>query len=80
MLNRLALHQVKDRLANRPTVALMGPRQVGKTTLAFALSEDLPAIYLDLENSTDLRKVQDIGSFHQVNRDKLIILDECRTP
>jgi len=59
-------------------VALMGPRQVGKTTIALNLSEQLPAIYLDLEHSPDLLKVQDIASFQTENRDRLIILDEVQ--
>ena len=33
-----------------PSVALMGPRQVGKTTLAIDIAESVPSVYLDLEN------------------------------
>ncbi len=76
MINRTLASGIRDRLKNSSTVALIGPRQVGKTTLAFAISEEIPTIYLDLENSTDLLKVQDIQDFHQENRDRLIILDE----
>ena len=60
------------------SVVLLGPRQVGKTTLAFALQQHLPGVYLDLENRTDLLKVQDIEAFHQANREHLIILDEVQ--
>ena len=56
----------------------MGPRQVGKTTLAFNIADSIPSIYLDLENRTDLQKVQDIEAFHTANADKLIILDEVQ--
>lgn len=59
-----------------PAVALMGPRQVGKTTLAFEISQNMPSVYLDLENRLDLQKISDIEAFHAANRDKLIILDE----
>lgn len=78
MINRRLTARIRDRLENSPSVALMGPRQVGKTTLAFNISEELPSLYLDLENRTDLQKVQDIVAFHQANSDKLIILDEVQ--
>ncbi len=62
-------------------MALMGPRQVGKTTIALNLSENTQAIYLDLENTLDKTRVQDIVAFHASNSDQLIILDEVqRTP
>lgn len=78
MIKRRLENQIRDRLQNSPAVALMGPRQVGKTTLAFNIAESMPSIYLDLENRTDLRKVQDIEAFHRENSDKLIILDEVQ--
>lgn len=78
MIKRRLEALIRDRLENSPSVALMGPRQVGKTTLAFTLGEETPSVYLDLENRIDLRKVQDIEAFHQANRDKLIILDEVQ--
>jgi predicted AAA+ superfamily ATPase len=78
MINRRLQDQILARLHNSPAVALLGPRQVGKTTLAFALSAGMPAIYLDLENRTDLRKVEDIEAFHHANQGKLLILDEIQ--
>ena len=78
MIERRLEAEIRERLQNSPTVALLGPRQVGKTTLAFALGQHLPSVYLDLENRTDLAKVQDIEAFHRANRDKLIILDEVQ--
>lgn len=78
MIERRLEAEIHERLQNSPAVALLGPRQVGKTTLAFALSKHLPSVYLDLENRTDLAKVQDIEAFHRANRDKLIILDEVQ--
>jgi len=56
----------------------MGPRQVGKTTIALNISENIPSIYLDLENTLDLERVRDITAFHEENREKLIILDEVQ--
>lgn len=78
MIKRHLEHKIRDRLQNSSSVALMGPRQVGKTTLAFNISKTVPSIYLDLENRTDLQKVQDIEAFHNANSDKLIILDEVQ--
>lgn len=78
MIRRRLEAKVRDRLQNSPAVALMGARQVGKTTLAFSISDSTPSVYLDLENRTDLRKVQDIEAFHRANSDKLIILDEVQ--
>jgi uncharacterized protein len=56
----------------------MGPRQVGKTTIALTISATIPSIYLDLESRIDLEKVRDINAFHDDNRTKLIILDEVQ--
>lgn len=78
MIPRRLEHSILERLGYSPSVALLGPRQVGKTTLAFSIAQSLPSVYLDLENSIDLQKVQDIGAFHRQNRDKLIILDEVQ--
>ena len=78
MIPRRLESRIKDALKRSPSVALMGPRQVGKTTIALNISETTPSVYLDLENRTDLQKVQDIEAFHVQNSDKLIILDEVQ--
>lgn len=78
MIPRRLESRIVDALKRSSSVALMGPRQVGKTTIALNISETTPSIYLDLENRTDLQKVQDIEAFHAQNSDKLIILDEVQ--
>lgn len=78
MIKRRLEATIREALNRSPSVALMGPRQVGKTTIALNISETTPSVYLDLENSLDLQKVRDIVSFHNVNHDKLIILDEIQ--
>jgi predicted AAA+ superfamily ATPase len=78
MIPRYIEKKVQKRLQHMPAVALTGPRQVGKTTLAFKLSQGRPSVYLDLENTLDLQKVSDIEAFHAANRGKLIILDEVQ--
>ncbi|MHB1278403.1 MAG: ATP-binding protein [Bacteroidia bacterium] len=78
MIRRRLEAQLFDRLQNSSSVALIGPRQVGKTTLAFSMGETLSSVYLDLENGTDLRKVQNIEAFYKANSAKLIVLDEVQ--
>jgi uncharacterized protein len=65
-------------LSRTPSVALIGPRQVGKTTIALNIADETSSIYLDLESSIDLEKVRDIVAFHDDNASKLIILDEVQ--
>lgn len=78
MITRRLEYRIKDALKRSPSVALMGPRQVGKTTIALNISETTPSVYLDLESRTDLQKVRDIEAFHAQNSDKLIVLDEVQ--
>jgi predicted AAA+ superfamily ATPase len=78
MIKRRIEKIVLDALQRSPLVSLMGPRQVGKTTIALNIFESTPSIYLDLESRLDLEKVRDIAVFHQDNSDKLIILDEVQ--
>jgi len=78
MIKRRIEQQVGDALRRSASVALMGPRQVGKTTIALNISESSSAVYLDLEDKLDLQKIQDISAFHMENRDSLIIMDEVQ--
>jgi len=78
MITRRIENKVRNTLERSPAVALLGPRQVGKTTIALNISESVPAVYLDLEDRTDLEKVRDISAFHAENREKLIIMDEVQ--
>ncbi len=56
MIRRLCHQTVLERLALFPAVALLGPRQVGKTTLAEAIAADRSSIYLELETRADRAK------------------------
>lgn len=78
MIKRALENKIRRALKTNPSVALMGPRQVGKTTLALDIARTIPSIYLDLENRIDLQKARDIEAFHRENSDKLIILDEVQ--
>lgn len=65
-------------LENSSAVALLGPRQVGKTTLAQSVAQQMDSIYLDLEAPEDLLKLTDPTGFLDLHRDKLVILDEIQ--
>jgi predicted AAA+ superfamily ATPase len=59
-------------------VALLGPRQVGKTTLALEVAKSRPAIYLDLESEADRAKLAEPELYLPQHEDKLVILDEIQ--
>lgn len=68
-------------MRRQAAVALIGPRQVGKTTLALEVAERRAALYLDLESSADRAKLSDPNLFLGQFEDRLVILDEIhRTP
>jgi len=80
---RLATDRLRQALASFPAVALLGPRQVGKTTLATLLADEEGdrALYLDLELPSDRAKLADPELYFASHEHKLIILDEIhRTP
>ena len=76
MIDRRIKQQVKDALNRQAAVALIGPRQVGKTTLAQEISEERGALYLDLEDSEDRGKLSDAKLFLEQYEDRLVVLDE----
>jgi predicted AAA+ superfamily ATPase len=76
MIPRHARSQVEAALARQAAVALIGPRQVGKTTLALDIAAGRPAVYLDLEALADREKLSDPVLFLERHVDKLVILDE----
>lgn len=78
MIDRHLRHTLSAALQRISCVALTGPRQVGKTTLALEVARDVSSVYLDLEDNLDLTKVQDIKAFREENAGKLIILDEVQ--
>ena len=76
MIARRLHTQLHDLLADYPAVALIGPRQVGKTTLALEVSEALDSVYLDLESPADLARLSDPELYLADHEDRLAILDE----
>ena len=75
-IHRHLLAQLADELQHSPAVALLGPRQVGKTTLALEAAQTIPSIYLDLESDRDLGKLAQPELYLADHLDKLVILDE----
>jgi len=78
MIPRVAKARLLDLLQHFPAVALLGPRQAGKTTLALSLEEQLKpqALYLDLELPSDRAKLADPELYLSQHPDRLVILDE----
>jgi hypothetical protein len=81
MIPRRLVSALTSALNEAPAVTLLGPRQVGKTTLALELAKKRPAVYLDLESEADRAKLSEPELYLARHADKLVILDEIqRTP
>ena len=78
MISRSLAPALIEALAHSPAVALLGPRQAGKTTLALeaATSIGRPSLYLDLESEQDRGKLAQAELYLADHVDKLVILDE----
>ena len=76
MIPRQATKTVQEALRRQAAVALIGPRQVGKTTLALTLANATPSIYLDLEDPADRAKLSDPALFLNQYAERLVVLDE----
>ena len=78
-INRIIQSEIEERLNNFPAVAVLGPRQCGKTTLALEIVKGRKdAVYLDLEKPSDQRKLEDPELFFQLQKENLICLDEIQ--
>jgi len=79
MYPRQAAEELNVYLQEFPAVAILGPRQVGKTTLAHQWLQSQPrALYLDLEMPSDLAQLSDPSAFFAAHTDQLVILDEVQ--
>lgn len=63
-----------EAITHNPAVALLGPRQAGKTTLALEVGQGLNALYLDLESEQDRAKLAQPELYLADHQDKLVIL------
>lgn len=79
MISRGLQDQVLQRLRQAPAVVLLGPRQVGKTTLAREIAARYPgALLLDLERESDRAALGRPELFLAAHRDRLLVLDEVQ--
>jgi predicted AAA+ superfamily ATPase len=79
MIPRRVEQLIRSRLDHMPGVVLLGPRQIGKTTLARAIASDSSeALYLDLENETDRAVLGDARAFLDTQHGRLVVLDEVQ--
>ncbi|MCE7063076.1 ATP-binding protein [Dyadobacter sp. CY343] len=80
MFSRVIEEEFLEQLSDNPAVALLGPRQVGKTTLIKSFLDQFgkPSIYLDLESNADLIRLQDAELYLDERRESIIILDEIQ--
>lgn len=80
MIKRAITEKTFKALQAMPVVALIGPRQVGKTTLAQEIGEDFdkPSTYLDLELDSDFNKFSDPEAFLSRFQNELLIIDEIQ--
>jgi len=78
MITRRLRPYIEDRLKHMAGVVLLGPRQVGKTTLARAIASKRKAgaLYLDLERPVDRRRLDDADAFLRAQVGKLVVIDE----
>lgn len=76
MIKRRIKSELAARLDEVPAVVLLGPRQVGKTTLAQEIGDGRPSVYLDLESDADRARLSDPEFYLDSHEDKLVILDE----
>lgn len=78
MYTRHAHQPVQSALANQAAVVLLGPRQVGKTTLALDIASEQPSVYLDLEREADRQILTEADLYLDEQAGKLVILDEVQ--
>lgn len=76
MIPRRALTDVRRALARQAAAALLGPRQVGKTTLAHEIARATKSLYLDLQSRADRSRLANPRLFLRRYEDRLLILDE----
>ncbi|MFA4943841.1 MAG: ATP-binding protein [Lentisphaeria bacterium] len=77
-ISRVMERAVARALARAPAVAILGPRQCGKSTLARQMLAGRPAVLLDLQRQSDLNKLADPELFFSRHRQELVCLDEIQ--
>ena len=76
---RRAKQRLLRSLAEAPAVVVLGPRQIGKTTLAREVAADVPdCLYLDLEDPRDAARLADPAQYLDAQTGRLVVLDEIQ--
>ncbi|HIJ95126.1 MAG TPA: ATP-binding protein [Desulfuromonadales bacterium] len=81
MLSRTLSAKLQQSLSEFPVTALLGPRQVGKTTLAKQVAAGMPpdrVVYLDLELPSDLAKLTEPELYFRAHQKRLVMIDEVQ--
>ena len=80
MISRDLGQEIEDGLRQFPAVALLGPRQIGKSTLAHTLAKQIKkeVVLLDLEKKSDQNRLTDAEAFFAVHQHDLVIIDEAQ--
>ena len=76
MISRRLLKSLVSATHHSPAVILLGPRQVGKTTLAMEVSKTMGGVYLDLESERDRAKLAQPELYFDDHQKELVVLDE----
>ena len=77
MFYRFITPEIQQALLSSPAVVLLGPRQVGKTTLAMGLAQP-DGVYFDLESPEDRSKLSNVEQYLRSRQDRLVVLDEVQ--
>lgn len=78
MIERNLKKRLLGLIKRHPSVGLLGPRQAGKTTLAFEIAKHFKSVYLDLESPSDRAKLSDAEAYLRRKENELVILDEIQ--
>lgn len=78
MIERSHRKSVEDALENQAGVVLLGPRQVGKTTLAQDIAESRDAVYLDMERTADRQVLEEPDLYLDEQAGRLVVIDEVQ--
>lgn len=78
MIERSHRKSVEEALENQAGVVLLGPRQVGKTTLAQDIAESRDAVYLDMERTADRQVLEEPDLYLDEQIGRLVVIDEVQ--
>ncbi len=78
MLPRIHHAQIEKALSEQAGVVLLGPRQVGKTTLALDIAETRDAAYLDMERPADRQVLEEPDLYLDEQAGRLVVIDEVQ--